>query len=64
MRDVLSIRGGWVDDSGRRQWSGVLQNFNPELPSNIGAADLSDIPKLVAFGRKMAAGMDWKQILR
>jgi len=54
----------WVDDAVRRQWPGILQNFNPELPSDIDEADLSAIPTLVEVGQKMAAGMDWKQILR
>ena len=53
----------WVDEAVRRQWPGVLQNFNPLLPSNIDEADLSAIPTLVEVGQKLAAGMDWKQIL-
>jgi hypothetical protein len=53
----------WVDDAVKRQWPGVLQNFNPELPSDIDEADLSAIPTLVEIGQKMAADMDWTQIL-
>jgi hypothetical protein len=40
-----------------------MREFNPPLPSDIDEADLSAIPKLVAIGQEMAAGMDWKQIL-
>jgi hypothetical protein len=53
----------WVDAAVKRQWPGVVQNFNPELPSDIGEDDLSAISTLVGVGRKMAAGLDWKQIL-
>jgi|HubBroStandDraft_4_1064222.scaffolds.fasta_scaffold174381_1 hypothetical protein len=53
----------WVDAAVKRQWPGVVQNFNPELPSDIGEDDLSAISTLVEVGRKMAAGLDWKQIL-
>jgi patatin-like phospholipase/acyl hydrolase len=53
----------WVDDAVRRQWPGVMQSFNPLLPSNIDEADLSAIPALVEVGQTMAASMDWKQIL-
>jgi hypothetical protein len=37
--------------------------FNPLLPSDIDEADLSAIPTLVEIGQKMAAGLDWKQII-
>ena len=53
----------WVDDAVKRQWPGVMQTFNPQLPSDIDEADLSAIPTLVEIGQKMAADMDWKQIL-
>ncbi len=55
--------GDWVDAAVKRQWPNVIQNFNPLLPSDIDEADLSAIPTLVEIGRKMAADMDWKQIL-
>ena len=54
----------WVDDAVERQWPGLLQNFNTELPSDIGLADTSAIPELVRIGEQMAAGMDWTQILK
>jgi hypothetical protein len=47
----------------KRQWPGVMQGFNPLLPSDIDEADLSAIPTLVAVGQKMAAGLDWKQMI-
>jgi patatin-like phospholipase/acyl hydrolase len=53
----------WVDDAVKRQWPGVMQAFNPLLPSDIDEADLSAIPTLVEIGQKMAAGLDWEQIL-
>jgi len=53
----------WVDGAVKRQWPGVMQNFNPLLPSDINEADLSAIPALVEIGQSMAAGMDWKRIL-
>jgi len=53
----------WVDDAVNRQWPGVMQSFNPQLPSDIDEADLSAIPTLVQIGQQMAAGMDWTQIL-
>jgi uncharacterized protein len=53
----------WVDDAVKRQWPGVAQIFNPQLPSDIDEADLSAIPTLVQIGQQMAAGMDWTQIL-
>src|ERR1039457_405113 len=53
----------WVDDAVKRQWPGLMQGFNPLLPSDIDEADLSAIPTLVAVGQKMAAGLDWKQII-
>jgi hypothetical protein len=40
-----------------------MQSFNPLLPADIDEADLSAIPTLVEIGQKMAAEMDWKQIL-
>jgi uncharacterized protein len=53
----------WVDEAVKRQWPGVMQVFNPQLPSDIDEADLSAIPTLVEVGQKMAADMDWTQIL-
>ena len=53
----------WVDDAVKRQWPGVMQAFNPLLPSDIDEADLSQIPTLVEIGQEMAEGLDWKQIL-
>jgi len=53
----------WVDQAVERQWPGVLQTFNPLLPSDIDEADLSAIPALVEIGQQVAAGMDWLQIL-
>ena len=54
----------WVDEAVERQWPGLMQNFNPELPRNIDLADTGSIPDLVQIGQKMAAGMDWTQILK
>jgi patatin-like phospholipase/acyl hydrolase len=53
----------WVDQAVKRQWPGVLQTFNPLLPSDIDEADLSAIPALVEVGQELAASMDWRQIL-
>jgi hypothetical protein len=53
----------WVDDAVQRQWPGVMQAFNPLLPSDIDEADLSAIPTLVEIGQKMAADLDWEQII-
>jgi predicted acylesterase/phospholipase RssA len=53
----------WVDDAVNRQWPGVMQSFNPLLPSDIDEADLSQIPTLVESGQKMAADLDWEQII-
>jgi hypothetical protein len=40
-----------------------MQDFNPLLPADIDEADLSAIPTLVEIGEKLAAQMDWKQVL-
>lgn len=53
----------WVDNAVERQWPGVLQSFNPLLPSDIDEADLSAIPALEKVGQQLAATMDWRQIL-
>jgi len=53
----------WVDKAVRRQWPGVLETFNPRLPSDIGEDDLAAIPALVEVGQQLAATMDWQQIL-
>lgn len=54
----------WVDDAVNRQWPGIMQSFNPLLPSDIDEADLSQIPTLVEIGQKMAADLDWEQIIQ
>jgi uncharacterized protein len=54
----------WVDKAVHRQWPGVLETFNPLLPSNIAEDDLSAIQTLVEVGQQLAATMDWTQILR
>jgi len=53
----------WVDQALRRQWPGVLENFNPLLPSNIAEDDLSAIPTLVEVGQQFADSLDWQTIL-
>jgi len=60
---LVDTQEDWVDGAVKRQWPGVMQNFNPQLPSDIDEADLSAIRTLVEIGQKMAAEMDWKQIL-
>lgn len=52
----------WADMAVKRQWPGVLQVINTELPSDIQEDDLSAIPTLVELGKKMA-DRDWKQVL-
>jgi patatin-like phospholipase/acyl hydrolase len=54
----------WVDQAVKRQWPGILQNFNPKLPREIDEADLSAIPDLVKIGSQIAAQMDWTVILK
>ncbi|HTP32334.1 MAG TPA: patatin-like phospholipase family protein [Candidatus Acidoferrales bacterium] len=54
----------WVDEAVERQWPGLMQNFNPELPRDIDMADTSAIPDLVRIGQQTAAAMDWTQILK
>ncbi|HTS64196.1 MAG TPA: patatin-like phospholipase family protein [Candidatus Acidoferrales bacterium] len=54
----------WVDQAVERQWPGLIQNFNPELPRDIDMADTSAIPDLVRIGQQCAASMDWTQILK
>lgn len=54
----------WVDDAVKRQWPGVLQDFNPLLPREIDEADLSAIPTLVQIGQQAAAQTDWTVILK
>ena len=53
----------WVDQAVERQWPGVMQSFNPQLPSDIDEADLSAIPQLVKIGQQLAATLDWKKLL-
>ncbi len=45
----------WVDAAVHLQWPGIMQTFNPLLPSNIDEADLSAIPALVQVGQQLAA---------
>jgi hypothetical protein len=52
-----------IPASVNRQWPGVMKGFNPLLPSDIDEADLSAIPTLVEIGQKMAADLDWEQII-
>ncbi len=54
----------WVDDAVNRQWPGIMQIVNPELPSDIDEADISEIPTLLAIGQKFAASMNWGQLLQ
>ena len=54
----------WVDEAVERQWPGLMQNFNPELPRDIDMADTSAIADLVRIGQQTAAAMDWTQILK
>jgi patatin-like phospholipase/acyl hydrolase len=53
----------WVEAAVNRQWPGVMRSINAPLPRNIDEADLSAIPELVATGHKLAAGLDWRQLL-
>jgi predicted acylesterase/phospholipase RssA len=53
----------WVDRAVERQWPGVKQKFDWQLPTGIAMDDLSAIPELVALGKTAAAGIDWKQVL-
>jgi hypothetical protein len=46
----------WVDKAVHRQWPGLTQVINVDLPSDIGEDDLSAIPVLLEGGKKMA---DW-----
>ncbi|MBZ5622610.1 MAG: patatin-like phospholipase family protein [Acidobacteriia bacterium] len=53
----------WVDAAVNRQWPGVMRSVNVQLPSDIDEADLSAIPTLVEIGQRLAAGLDWNQLL-
>jgi patatin-like phospholipase/acyl hydrolase len=53
----------WVDRAVERQWPGVKQKFDWQLPSDISMDDLSQVPALVAAGQTAAASIDWKQVL-
>jgi hypothetical protein len=53
----------WVDRAVERQWPGVQQKFDWELPSDIAMDDLSGIPALLAAGQSAAASIDWHQVL-
>jgi uncharacterized protein len=52
----------WVDKAVHRQWPGLMQVINIDLPSDIGEDDLTAIPVLLEAGKKMA-DRDWKQTL-
>ena len=53
----------WVDQAVERQWPGLMQSFNPQLPRDIDEADLSAIPELVQIGQELAATLDWRKLL-
>ena len=53
----------WVDRAVQRQWPGVQQKFDWELPSDISMDDLGGIPALVQAGKAAAASIDWSQVL-
>jgi hypothetical protein len=53
----------WADEAVDRQWPGVVENFNPLLPSDIAEDDLSAIPDLVAVGQQLAATLDWTKLI-
>jgi patatin-like phospholipase/acyl hydrolase len=47
----------------QRQWPGIMQRFNWQLPSAIDMANVSAIPQLIQIGQAAAHTMDWKKIL-
>jgi hypothetical protein len=53
----------WVDRAVERQWPGVQQKFDWQLPSGISMDDLAGIPALLTAGKTAAASIDWKQVL-
>jgi patatin-like phospholipase/acyl hydrolase len=53
----------WVDRAVERQWPGVKQKFDWQLPSDIAMDDLASIPALVAAGQTAAASIDWHELL-
>jgi uncharacterized protein len=53
----------WVDKAVLRQWPGVAQKFDWELPSDISMNDLSAVSALVAAGNTAAQNFDWSQVL-
>lgn len=53
----------WVDRAVERQWPGVKQKFDWQLPSDIAMDDLYAIPALLAAGKAAAASIDWTQVL-
>ncbi|HXK03600.1 MAG TPA: patatin-like phospholipase family protein [Verrucomicrobiae bacterium] len=61
---LIDTSEDWVDEAVERQWPGLMQNFNPELPRDIDMADTSAIADLVRIGQQTAAAMDWTQILK
>jgi hypothetical protein len=60
---LVDSSADWVSAAVDRQWPGVMCSSNPKLPSAIDEADLSAIPALVGIGQRMAADMDWRQLL-
>jgi hypothetical protein len=60
---LVDSSGDWAGDAVNRQWPGIMQDFNPQLPADIDEADLAAIPTLVEAGQKMAADLDWEKIL-
>jgi patatin-like phospholipase/acyl hydrolase len=53
----------WVDRAVQRQWPGVQQKFDWQLPSDTPMDDLAGIPALEAAGKTAAASIDWNQVL-
>jgi patatin-like phospholipase/acyl hydrolase len=53
----------WVDQAVQRQWPGVQQKFDWQLPSDISMDDLSGISALVAAGQTAAASINLSQVL-
>jgi len=60
---LIDTSEDWVDDAVNRQWPGIMRIFNPLLPREIDEADLDAIPVLLDVGRKLAATLDWREIL-
>ncbi len=60
---LVDTSADWVDRAVNRQWPGVMTSRNVELPRTIDEADLSAIRDLVEIGQKMAAALDWNELL-